>query len=246
MTGSTGRDRRLRRSWDRQAASYDRELAFSERHFFPGTRPWLCGQAVGETLEVAIGTGLNLEHYPRQVPLTGVDWSDGMLAGARQRARDLDRDVDLRQADARDLPFADASFDTVVSTFSLCAIPDPRQALDEMDRVLRPGGLLLLADHVASSWWPVRGLQGVVEWITVPMWGEHQRRRPLPIVEAMGYTVERHDRFRLGIFERFAARKPGGISGAVDAGYAALAQSLDTDTEESAIRDALRQRRRSS
>jgi ubiquinone/menaquinone biosynthesis C-methylase UbiE len=204
----TDRDHRLRALWDRQAGGYDRQLGVAERRWFPGTRAWVCGQAVGETLEVAIGTGLNVPHYRDEVRLTGLDWSDGMLDGARRRAADLGRTVTLRQGDARDLPFADTSFDSVVSTFSLCAIPDPTAALAEMDRVLRPGGLLLLADHVVSTVWAVRGLQAVLDAVTVPMQGEHWRRRPLTTVEAMGYTVERHDRFRLGVIEQVAARKP--------------------------------------
>lgn len=208
MPSPTDRDHRLRRLWDRQAGGYDRQLSVAERRFFPGTRSWVCGQAAGDTLEVAVGTGLNLPHYRDDVRLTGLDWSEGMLDGARRRAADLRRPVTLRQGDARELPFADASFDSVVSTFSLCAIPDPTAALAEMDRVLRPGGLLLLADHVASTAWAVRGLQAALEVVTVPLQGEHWRRRPLTTVEAMGYAVERHARFRLGVIEQVAARKP--------------------------------------
>jgi ubiquinone/menaquinone biosynthesis C-methylase UbiE len=198
---------RLRRYWDRQADSYDRQMAFAERHFFAGTRSWLCGQAVGDTLEVAVGTGLNLAHYPDDVRLTGVEWSAPMLAVAQRRADDLGRAADLRQGDARALSYADGRFDTVVCTFAMCGFPDERVALAEMARVLRPGGLLLLADHVASSAWPVRVLQGLVDAVTVPLAGEHNRRRPVRWVRAMEFTVERHERFKLGIIERLAARK---------------------------------------
>ncbi|NUW40862.1 class I SAM-dependent methyltransferase [Nonomuraea rhodomycinica] len=182
-------------------------MAFAERRFFGDTREWLCRQASGEVLEVAIGTGLNLAHYPGDVRLTGVEWSEAMLAVARRRARSLGVPADLRQADAQALPYPEASFDTVVCTFALCAIPDESRALAEMDRVLRPGGLLLLADHVASSSWPVRALQAAADLVSVPLQGEHFRRRPLPQVTALGYTVERHDRFKLGMIERFTARK---------------------------------------
>ncbi|MDH2428301.1 class I SAM-dependent methyltransferase [Sphaerisporangium sp. TRM90804] len=208
MSDFSPRDKRLRRYWDRQAGSYDRQMAVAERRFFGDTRSWLCGQAVGDTLEVAIGTGLNLAHYPGDVRLTGVEWSDSLLAVAQRRADDLGRAVDLRRGDARALRFADGRFDTVVCTFSLCAMSDERVVLAEMARVLRPGGLLLLADHVASSSWPVRALQGLLDAVTVPLAGEHFRRRPVSLVRAMGFTVERHDRFKLGVIERFAARKP--------------------------------------
>ena len=94
-------------------------------------------------------------------------------------------------------------------TFSLCAIPDDRRAVAEMSRVLRPGGRLLLADHVAGSSPPVRAVQRLIELLSIPVGGEHFRRRPIRHVEAAGLGIERHDRFTLGVVERLAALKPG-------------------------------------
>jgi ubiquinone/menaquinone biosynthesis C-methylase UbiE len=206
-TGDRGLDR-WRRYWDKHSASYDKQMGFFDRHLFGGSRAWVCSQATGDTLEVGIGTGLNLPFYGEQVQLTGIDFSPAMLALARQRATQLGRQADLREADALALPFPDASFDTAVCTFSLCAIADDRQAVIEMTRVLRPRGLLLLADHVAGSSWPVRGIQRALELVTVPLQGEHFLRRPLRHVQALGLHVEQHERFKLGITERLAARKP--------------------------------------
>src|SRR5882762_5347124 len=186
---------RWQRYWDRKSKSYDREMGFFDRHLFKDSRPWVCRQAAGEVLEVAIGTGLNLPHYPEGVRLTGIDFSPAMLAIARRRASALD--------------VPDASFDTVVCTFGLCAIPNYRQAVAEMGRVLRPGGRLLLADHVASTARPVRAVQRLLELATVPLQGEHFRRRPLESVRAQGFEVEIQERFTRGIVERVAARKPG-------------------------------------
>jgi ubiquinone/menaquinone biosynthesis C-methylase UbiE len=179
---------------------YDRLLADS--------RPWVCAQATGHTLEVAIGTGLNMPFYPAEVELTGTDLSPGMLGIAQTRARQLGRAVDLREADAQALPFPDDCFDTVVCTFSLCAIRDERRAVSEMNRVLRPGGLLLLADHIAGATWPVRAIQRMIDVVAVPLQGEHYLRRPLRQVQAEGLQVERRERFKLGLVERLAARKP--------------------------------------
>ena len=204
----SGRQDRLRRYWDKHAASYDRQMGFFDRHLFAGSRDWVCARAAGQVLEVAIGTGLNLAHYPRGVQLTGVDHSPAMLQIARDRAGQLGLAVDLRAGDAQALEFPAGSFDTVVCTFSLCAIPGDRQAVAEMARVLRPGGLLLLADHVEASPWPARAVQALIEVISVPAQGEHFRRRPIRHVQALGFTIEEHDRLRLGIVERLAARKP--------------------------------------
>jgi ubiquinone/menaquinone biosynthesis C-methylase UbiE len=183
-------------------------MSYADRRFFGDTREWVCSRASGSVLEVAIGTGLNLPLYPAHVRLTGVEFSPAMLEVARRRAVDLGRAVDLRLGDAQALDLPADSYDCVVCTFALCAIPDHRQALAEMARVLRPGGRLLLADHVEASAWPVRAIQWAVELVTVPMADEHWRRRPLRDVLALGFEVEEVERFRLGIVERLAARKP--------------------------------------
>ncbi|WP_285103071.1 class I SAM-dependent methyltransferase [Promicromonospora sp. MEB111] len=206
MVRSPGPDR-IRRHWDRQAAGYDRKMDRAER-MFGDTRDWVCRQAAGEVLEVAVGTGLNLGRYPAGATLTGMDLSPAMLDRARRHAAELGRAVDLRVGDAQRLEFDDASFDTVVCTFGLCAVPDDRGAVDEMVRVLRPGGLLLLADHVVSTSAPIRMLQAVAEQYSVRVENEHFRRRPLLHVQAAGLRIERHDRFNRGVIERLAARRP--------------------------------------
>jgi ubiquinone/menaquinone biosynthesis C-methylase UbiE len=207
MPATPSREHRLRRYWDRAASGYDRQLAGVERRFLATTRPWLCGRAGGEVLEVAVGTGLNLPHYPDDVRLTGLEWSAGMLDQARRRAEGIGRQVDLRQGDAHALPFEDVTFDTVVCSFALCGIRDPFRAVAEMVRVLRPGGLLLLADHVASTAWPVRLAQVAMDLVSVPLYGEHWRRRSVPHVHRLGLRLEEHERLSLGIIERLAARK---------------------------------------
>ena len=199
---------RQQRVWDKGAASYDRQIAFLERTQFGGGRRWLGERARGRVLEVAIGTGLNLPHYPAGTTMTGVDLSPEMLAIARQRAADLGLSVDLRVRDAEHLPFQDSSFDTVVCALALCSIPRPAAAIDEMRRVLVPGGRLLLLDHVASTWPPVYAGQWLLERITIRTAGEHFTRRQLPLVVAAGFEVVENVRLRAGSVERIHAVKP--------------------------------------
>lgn len=206
---STEVNRRRSAYWDKQAGRYDRAMNFWDRHLFGDSRPWACGRAAGDVLEVAVGTGRNLPFYPDGTRLTGVDWSPGMLVIARQRAADLGREADLRPGDAQALDFPDSSFDTVLCALGLCAIPDDRRAVAEMARVLRPGGRLLLVDHVAASASVLRAVQWLYERITIPLAGEHFRRRPLTYVRELGFEVEETERFSLGIVERVCARKPG-------------------------------------
>jgi len=201
-------DDRLRGLWDKYAPRYDRDIGLFERLQFGGGRQWVCTQATGDVLEVAVGTGLNLAHYPDEVRLIGIDFSPAMLELARRRATDLGRELVLSEADAQALPFPDASFDTVVCTLGLCGFPDERAAIVEMYRVLRPGGRLLLLDHVGSHhkliWWGQR----MLEKLTVRMLGDYQTRRPLPLVKETGFVVEQAERLKAGTVERIAARKP--------------------------------------
>jgi len=97
-----------RRLYAKEAANYDKEADFSERWLF-GTdhRGWACSRAIGDTLEVAIGTGLNLPYYPADVRLHGLDLSPEMLAIAKSRAKTLGRTIKLMEGDAQDLPLAD-------------------------------------------------------------------------------------------------------------------------------------------
>ncbi|PZG02710.1 class I SAM-dependent methyltransferase [Micromonospora deserti] len=199
---------KARRVWEKMAPHYDRDIRFWEKVQFPGGREWVCSRATGRVLEVAVGTGRNFPFYPPGVSLTGIELSPQMLDIARQRATDLGLDVELRVADAQELPFDDASFDTVVCTLSLCAIPDHGRAIAEMARVLRPGGRLLLLDHIASRWWPVWAVQRLTELVTIRAAGEHMTRRPKVMLAAAGLAVAESERLRLGTVERVHAGKP--------------------------------------
>ena len=200
---------RQKRVWDKTAPSYDKQISFFERIQFGGGREWLCARARGQVLEVAIGTGRNLPHYPADVTITAIELSPAMLAIARQRAADLAREVSLGEGDAEQLPFDDASFDTVVCALALCTIPSPAAALGEMRRVLRPGGRLLLLDHIGSDWPPVYAVQWLLERITIRSAGEHFTRRQLPLVKAAGFQVVESERLKAGSVERIHAVKPG-------------------------------------
>ncbi|MEM9236494.1 MAG: methyltransferase domain-containing protein [Verrucomicrobiota bacterium] len=131
---------------------------------FPACYDWLMGMGKldrrrsgalkpvrGEILEIGIGTGRNLDHYPTPVDqLTGIDPNPGMLRQLAGRSRDHRIKVDCHRASADALPFADSSFDTVVSTHTLCSLPDRAGALAEIRRVLRPDGRLVFLEHGLS------------------------------------------------------------------------------------------------
>lgn len=200
-------DQRQRRLWDKTAARYDRMVAPLEKRFMAASRRWIGQRAVGDVLEVAAGTGLNLAHLPRDVRLTGTDVSAAMLSAARRKAKEAGIDARWLEADAESLPFEDNSFDTVVSTFAMCGFTDYERALTEIVRVARPGGRILLADHVGSTNPVLRAGQHVLEAVTSRTNGEYWTRRPLPKLERMGVQIVDSGRLHFGIIEHLHARK---------------------------------------
>ena len=132
--------------WNRVfAAAYDRSLARAERRGIAAARHVLLEQTRGRVLEIGAGTGLNVEHYPDGADVTYTEPDPHMAKRLRARG------VAVTQARAESLPFADGSFDTVVSTLVLCTVPDVPSALREVRRVLSPGGQLLFLEHVRAE-----------------------------------------------------------------------------------------------
>ena len=139
--------------------------------------------------------------------LTGIDLTSEMLSRARIRAEDLGMPVALCEGDAQALPFPDATFDTVLCTYAMCSVPDEGKTVVEMKRVLKPGGRLILVDHVRSSVAPIYWIQRLME--LAPSRGERElTRRPIRHVRAAGFLIEESDRSRAGMIERLSARKP--------------------------------------
>ncbi len=198
---------RVREVQDKHADGYDRQMNFFDRVLFGGGREWACSHAEGDVLEIAVGSGRNLPFYPPSVKLTAIEFSPQMLALARKRADALGREFDLREGDAQDLEFDDRSFDTVIITLALCTIPDDRKAAREAYRVLRPGGRLILLEHVRSPALPVRAIQRLLDPLAVRFEADHLVREPLDYIAEEGFEVESVERSKWGIVERVVARK---------------------------------------
>ncbi len=111
----------------------------------------LLAKASGTVLEIAVGTGLNLPRYQHDMDLTAIDLSQEMLARARKKAAKLKMHIDFAIMDGELLGFPDSHFDIVVESLTLCTFPDPVVALREMERVVKPGGRILLLEHGRSD-----------------------------------------------------------------------------------------------
>ena len=174
--------------WDRLARHYGLVEYLSERHL----RPWravLWRRASGRILEVGAGTGLNLGFYPTGSEITACDLSGVMLRKARERARKMPLRITFHEADLCSLPFRGGLFDTTVETFVLCSLQDPVPCLREMARVTRPGGRILLLDHVRIDRPVIGPLMDLVNRLTVRFAAETITHRTEALARAAGLEI---------------------------------------------------------
>jgi ubiquinone/menaquinone biosynthesis C-methylase UbiE len=143
----------MKKVWEHVfSALYDPLLWIAERAGMSKRRENLLSRASGRVLELGAGTGLNLPHYPQEIEdLVLTEPAAPMVSRLERRAERSGHACTVVVATAERLPFEDDSFDTVVSTLVLCTVDDPRQTIDEIARVLRPGGQLLFLEHVRSD-----------------------------------------------------------------------------------------------
>lgn len=155
--------RNVERVYDRYARFYDRVFGGVFEAGRVNAHRRLAPRPQERILEVGIGTGLSLAGYPGGCRVVGIDVSEGMLrlADRQVRSRGLDN-VALLRMDAQSMGFADDSFDTVVAAYVMTVIPDYRRALDEMARVCRPGGRLLILNHFTNGNRLVRAFERAV------------------------------------------------------------------------------------
>jgi ubiquinone/menaquinone biosynthesis C-methylase UbiE len=104
-----------------------------------------------DILEVGVGTGKNFEFYPVGKAMTAIDFSPGMLSRAKKKAERKGIRVNLLEMDVQNLQFADQSFDIVLATFVFCSVPDPVKGLEEIKRVCKRGGRIILLEHVRPT-----------------------------------------------------------------------------------------------
>lgn len=193
------------RIWDRRAHVYDLCEGSSLRRG-PSKTSLFRGMK-GRVLFVAIGTGADIRHFPSGLKIVGIDISQEMLRRAESRRAKYDGDLELIEADAMKLVFTDASFDTVVTSCTMCSVPDAVRTLRELFRVLRPGGEILMFEHVRSR----NVLLGLaLDFMT--LWtrrkGTEMNRDTVANVQKAGFTVLRIDSVYLDIILSIHASKP--------------------------------------
>lgn len=194
---------KLVRIFDRQAKDYDtkREDPHQQRW-----RRKLIGHAKGEVLELAVGAGANFPYYSREVKITAADFSGAMIGKARRAADNYHLNADFLCADIEEMDFPPQSFDTVVSTLSLCSYNDPLAMLIRINRWCRPDGTILLMEHGISSNCIVSALQKTLNPLLYRIYGCHHTRDILGLIRESGIHIERVESYSLNMIHLIWAR----------------------------------------
>lgn len=198
---------RTRRRYDRLSRYYNLMEWAAERRAFQGWRRQLWALVEGaDVLEVGVGTGKNIPYYPEDAHVTAIDLSPGMLRHAYQQAERRATGVDLHEMDVQRLAFPDDSFDTAVTTFVFCSVPDPVLGFGEIRRVLRPDGRGIFLEHVLSGRQGVRQAMRTLNPVIRPMMGANINRETRKNIEAAGFKVESETNLWLDIVKLFVVR----------------------------------------
>jgi len=179
---------KTKQRYDRIAPYFDALEGFLEGLFFSQWRKILWQKVQGEhVLEVGVGTGKNFPYYPKDTRVTAIDFSDKMLERAQKKKQRNKLSVELELMDVESLCYADNSFDTVIATFVFCSVPQPHKGLQELYRVCKPGGQVLLLEHVLSTKPMMAKMMNLMNPLIVMMFGANINRQTVKSVQSCGF-----------------------------------------------------------
>jgi len=198
----------IRKRYDRIAPYFEGIEAMMEGLIFKSWRKRLWAQVEGHhILEVGVGTGKNFDYYPKNARITAIDFSEQMLKQAEQKRARKNSNVELELMDVQSLCFADNSFDTVICSFVFCSVPSPAKGLKELYRVCKPGGQVLLLEHVLSSNPVLAGIMNLLNPLVVGLFGANINRNTVKNVKACTFTSVHVDQRSSDIIKLIEARK---------------------------------------
>lgn len=198
-------DRDVQHKWDKASRNYDFLTYAEDRRLGPYKRR-LFHKASGHTLMVAAGTGNDFKFFPAGLSLTAIDISPAMLERAKAKAAGYTGTIDLRQMDVCHLDYPAATFDTVITSCTFCSVPRPVVGLRELHRVLKPGGQLLMLEHVRSAIGPLGVLMDLLTPL-VSRFGPELNRDTVGNVQRAGFRLRRVENVYLDVIKAIEAVK---------------------------------------
>lgn len=178
--------------YDRIAPIYDFMESPMEVFLARDWRELIWSKVEGDNaLEVGVGTGKNIPYHPKDSHVTAIDISKKMLRRAKKKAENAEGEVELLRMDAQNMDFEDDSFETTVATFVFCSVPDPVQGLQEINRVTKPTGKVLLLEHMRPETELPGRLFDLLNPLTVHLVGFNINRRTVENIEKSGLEIKR-------------------------------------------------------
>jgi len=198
----------IQQRYNRIAPYFEGLEAVMEGLIFKGWRKKCWEQVQGHhILEVGVGTGKNFDYYPADARITAIDFSQEMLKRAAEKQTRKNIAVELDLMDVQSLYFADNSFDTVIATFVFCSVPSPLKGLKELYRVCRPGGQVILLEHVVSSKPVLTRVMNCINPAIVALVGANINRNTVKYVQSCPFSSVHIDERSSDIIKLIVAKK---------------------------------------
>jgi len=179
---------KTKRRYNRLAPFFDVVEGFFEGLLFNQWREILLHKVQGKhILEVGVGTGKNFPFYPDNTRITALDFSEAMLERAKKKKSCENVLVELELMDVQTLCYADNSFDTIIGTFVFCSVAKPNKGLQELYRVCKPGGQVLLLEHVLSSNPLMARMMHLINPVVASVFGANINRQTVKSVQSCGF-----------------------------------------------------------
>jgi ubiquinone/menaquinone biosynthesis C-methylase UbiE len=180
----------IRKRYNRIARYFEITESMMEKGKMSLWRKAVWNEAYGKVLEVGVGTGKNIQYYPKHVEVSAIDFSEKMLEFAREKASIYGKKVDLRLMDVQALDFADETFDTIITTCVFCSVPDPIKGLKELKRVCKKNGQIIMLEHVRSKKPLVGTIMDLLNPIVVRIVGANINRNTIENLKQSGINVK--------------------------------------------------------
>jgi ubiquinone/menaquinone biosynthesis C-methylase UbiE len=198
----------IKKRYNRIAPYFEGIEAIMEGLFFRSWRKKLWEKVEGHhILEVGVGTGKNFDCYPPQARITAIDFSERMLQQAKRKKERKNIAVDLDLMDVQSLAYASNSFDTVIASFVFCSVPLPSKGLKELYRVCKPGGQILLLEHVVSANPVIASAMNFINPLIVALVGANINRNTVKTARSCGFSSVRVDERSGDIIKLIEIRK---------------------------------------